>query len=363
MSGNTAPLANMFKPMPRAEVVKAVERKNPCRIPLAFAHWWGEGLWEEYGERLNELNRYPEDVRFIGIPKFDVNAMKLSWKIEGGKAHDANLVIDDWAKLDEFIAKLPDPSKDPAFEQMAKDAARVHEEDLYLIVGWWGLFFETLWGLRGMENLLMDYHDHPDEIHLLSSALCDLYCRSIGKAAEVMKPDGYWTSDDLGHQTQSMMSPATFDALLKPHYCRVGEFLRKKKIHWWLHSCGNNTPLMQSLVDAGVRMFHPVQKHTMDERKIAREFGDKLGFWAGFDVQHALREGTPDQVRAEVRFLMDTFDGPGGGMSIAAGNGIVAGTPFENIDAFLDEAVRYGRQHRLDYDVSASGKGTAHRGT
>ncbi len=34
------------------------------------------------------------------------------------------------------------------------------------------------------------------------------------------------------------------------------------------------------------------------------------------------------------------------GMAIAAGNGIVSGTPFENIEAFLDGAVRYGTAHR-----------------
>jgi hypothetical protein len=33
-------------------------------------------------------------------------------------------------------------------------------------------------------------------------------------------------------------------------------------------------------------------------------------------------------------------------MCIAAGNGIVAGTPFENIEAFLDEALVYGTAHR-----------------
>ena len=83
-------------------------------------------------------------------------------------------------------------------------------------------------------------------------------------------------------------------------------------------------------------------------------------------LEMPILKGTPNAVETldlYTNYMMDTFDGPGGGMSIAAGNGIVAGTPFENIDAFLDEAVRYGRQHRLDYDVSASGKGTAHRGT
>ena len=117
-------------------------------------------------------------------------------------------------------------------------------------------------------------------------------------------------------------------------------------MHWWLHSCGNNTPLMDSLIETGVQMFHPVQKHTMDERAIAAEFGSRVGFWSGFDVQHLLREGTPDQVRAEVRHLVDTFDRPESGMAIAAGNGIVAGTPFANIEAFLDESVRYGAAHR-----------------
>ena len=57
-------------------------------------------------------------------------------------------------------------------------------------------------------------------------------------------------------------------------------------------------------------------------------------------------------MREEVRFLIDTFDRPEGGMCIAAdkaivgGNGIVGGTPYENSAAFLDESVRYGTGHR-----------------
>jgi len=339
--------------LPRAEVVKAVERGCPERIPLVMAHWWGEGLDGQHGERLRELDVYPEDASCVGIPTFDVNSMGLSWELEQGGAHDAGGVIDDWAKLDEFIEKLPDPSADPRFDDIAAQGRAVHDEDRYLICGWWGLFFETPWGLRGMENLMMDYYDHPDEIHRLHSALCDLYCKSITTAAELFQPDGFWTSDDLGHQTQAMIRPDTFDEFLKPYYCRLGEVLERHRIHWWLHSCGNNTPLLPSLIDAGVKMFHPVQKHTMDEQAVAEEFGDRIGFWSGFDVQQILQTGTPDEVRAEVRHLVDTFDRPEGGMCIAAGNGIVSGTPFENIRAFLDEAVHYGRSHRQGYACQA----------
>ncbi len=124
-------------------------------------------------------------------------------------------------------------------------------------------------------------------------------------------------------------------------------------MHWWLHSCGNNTDILEDLIEVGLDVFHPVQKGTMDEVSVAGEFGDRLTFLAGIDVQHVLQEQDPVGVRREVRFLIDTFDGPGGGMCIAAGNGIVAGTPYENIEAFLNEAVEYGAAHRRQFASSA----------
>ena len=332
-----------WEPMPREEVVKAVERKNPCRIPLFMAKWWGEGLGEQYGDRLQEFDRFPSDVAVIGIPKFDVNAMGLSWDITpSGGGHDSNCVIDDWAKLDEFIEKLPDPSNDPSFEEAAGQARELRDKGFYLINGWWGFFFETPWGLRGMENLMIDFHLEQENLHRLYDGLCNLYCGLIRNAARVIQPDGFWTSDDLGHQTGSMMSPETFHEILFPYYRRVGDTLKECGMHFWLHSCGDNTPLMEDLVTAGLDVFHPVQKGTMDEKAIAAEFGDRLTFLVGFDVQHILQEDTPEDVRKEVRYLIDTFDRPEGGMCMAAGNGIVRGTPIENIKAFLDESVRYG---------------------
>jgi hypothetical protein len=39
--------------------------------------------------------------------------------------------------------------------------------------------------------------------------------------------------------------------------------------------------------------------------------------------------------------MRDTFDSPEGGFLYAAGNGIVGGTPIENIEAFLNEILTY----------------------
>ena len=336
-------------PLPRAEVIKAIERRYPSRIPLVRASWWGEGLHEQYGTRLKELERYPEDAELLLIEPLDPQKMGLSWPIIDQGAHDARIVIDDWRKLDEFIEKLPDPERDPQIDRMVEKAKKARGSDRYLLFGWWRLFFERPWGIRGMENLLTDYYEFPDEIHRLHAALCDLYLGYLARAVRELRPDGFWTSDDLGHQTQLFMRPSLFRQFLKPYYARIGEFLQANDLHWWLHSCGNNTAILGDLAEVGVDVFHPVQKHTMDEVQVAQDFGDRLTFLAGLDVQHILQEQTPAGVRAEVRHLIDTFDRPEGGMCLAAGNGIVSGTPFENIDAFLDEALRYGAEHREQF--------------
>ncbi len=338
---------NKIEPLTREEVVQAIERRHPSRIPLVRAKWWGEGLADQYGTRLNELDRYPDDVAWLWIDNpVDPARMDLPWTWQSDGAHDSRCVIDDWAKLDDFIERLPKAENDPAFARLAEAAEKARMENRYILFGWWRLFFEKPWALRGMENLLCDYYTETDHVHKLHAAMCSTYCSYIAAAHRILKPDGFWTSDDLGHQTGPMMSPEIFHQLLFPYYRQVGNSLKQARMHFWLHSCGDNTLLLPDLVESGLTVFHPVQKHAMNEGKVAADFGSRIAFLAGIDVQHTLQEKTPAGVREEVRFLIDTFDRNNGGMCIAAGNGIVAGTPIENIEAFLDEAVVYGREHR-----------------
>jgi uroporphyrinogen decarboxylase len=353
-------MQNAFQPLSRDEVIRTIERRNPSRIPMILAKWWGHGLPEQHGDRLKDLDRYPEDVAWLWTPNpIEPLEMNLSWEWDTTVAKDAVCVIDDWGKLDEFIEKLPCAENDERWADLAEIAHKARADDRYLMFAHWNFFFERPWMLRGMANLMLDYYLNPDKIQKLHEAMCNVYIDYIQTAHDLLKPDGYWTSDDLGHQTGPMMGLPTFHDLLLPYYKRVGSVVRDRGMHFWLHSCGNNTSYLPDLIDAGVTVFHPVQKHTMDEAAIAAEFGDRLTFLAGFDVQHILVEGTPDQVREEVRFLMDTFDRPDGGMCIAAGNGIVGGTPFENIEAFLDEAVRYGSERRRTPDRTPSPEQTA----
>jgi hypothetical protein len=304
-------------------------------------------LIDHFGADLERFNKYPEDVVQVFVPNpVDPNRMDLSWEWDSEGAHDARIVLDDWGKLDEFIEKLPDPAGDPALDRIAPVAEQGHHKGRYVLFSYWNLFFERPWMIRGMENLLSDYYLYPEEIHRLHEAMANTYVAYLRHAATRLEIDGFFTSDDLGHQSGPMISPQIFHDFHYPYYQRIGEATKDLGMHFWLHSCGDNTLLLPDLIAAGVDVFHPVQKHTMQEKAVAEEFGSKIAFLAGIDVQHVLQEVSVDAVREEVRFLIDTFDHSGGGMLIGAGNGILPGTPIENIEAFLDEACTYGLRHR-----------------
>ena len=99
------------------------------------------------------------------------------------------IILDDWSKLDEFIEKLPDPETDSRLDELATQAEQIRAQDRYLLFGWWRLFFERPWAIRGMENLLTDYYLEPENVHRLYEALSTLYCRYLKRAIRELRPD------------------------------------------------------------------------------------------------------------------------------------------------------------------------------
>ena len=95
-------------------------------------------------------------------------------------------------------------------EKFRNITEKARSEDRYLLFGWWCFFFEQPWHLRGMENLMIDHYRIRTEIHKLHHAMCQTYCDYIDEVHKLFQPDGFWTSDDLGHQTGPMMSPEIF---------------------------------------------------------------------------------------------------------------------------------------------------------
>ena len=79
----------------------------------------------------------------------------------------------------------------------------------------------------------------------------------------------------------------------------------------------------------------------MDLRELKARYGDKLVFWGGaVNTQRTLPFGTPDDVRREVREVLDMMC-PGGGYVVNPIHNILPEVPVENILALYHTALAY----------------------
>ena len=337
-------------PLNREEVKKVIEGRGAARrIPMAIHLWINsetflgrEALYQEL------LDQYPCDIITIPLntpkvfdpPEDDPSYRWLNFDnpFPEGTALDAVSALDDWSKLEEVLGDFPNPDYPGLIPKTPLPA-----DGIYRVGLWWYWLFERLWSIRGMENALCDFYENGDDIHRFFRALTDFYKAIISRGRNELHLDGIWTSDDIGMQTGPFFSPVIFKEFFKPYYKELISHTHNLGMHFWLHACGNIKPFMPDLIEIGLDVLHPIQKYTMDEREIAKEFGKDLCIWAGMDVQRIIPYGNPEDVRNEVRFLFDTYHRKQGRLILTAGNRMTADTPYENLQAFLNEALIYGQ--------------------
>ena len=339
----------IFENLMKEDIVNVVEgKKNASRVPIIYKFWVHPTA---FGERENEvyriMDKYPEDVQRIGISMPDVykgrdDDPEYRWMnfdapvINESKGLDERGAIEDWEMLDDILKKFPNPEYKGMFPDIQNPDGR------YRLGNWWFCFFERHWQLRGMTNALMDYYTDPESVHRLFDAICSFYERMIERSAKELKLDGIFVSDDLGTQNNSFFSIDIFREFFKPYYKRIIDKAHENGMHFWLHSCGNIENLIPDLIEIGLDVLHPIQKHTMDQKKIANLFGDKICIWAGFDVQQVIPWGTELEVRQEVRDMIDTYARKDGRFMLTAGNGVNGDCTLESLDALFDESLNYG---------------------
>ena len=334
----------------KQEVIDVIERKGCGKVPLVFHKWWGNGTAEKYGDALKSMEQnFPDDILKTGckVPGFATSltgnpnyryGFKDYPKERTGVGHVVQLV-DDWeTEAEAFLNNFPRADEPGIFDDVyaVLEQEKKSGQDRYKLALHWFSFFELLSFFRSKENLMMDFYDYMDILKEVCQKQLELLKAWIDRYA-ALGFNGFFVADDFGHQTGPMMSPDIWRELFYPVYKELCDYLHSKNMHLFLHTCGNVTLLMDDIIAAGVDVLHPIQKGCMDEADIARCYGDKITFMVGFDVQHILPEGTPDDVSKEVAHLYATFHKPEGGMLFAAGNGIMPDCSLENIERFLTE--------------------------
>ncbi len=372
----------------RERVIRAINHQEPDRVPIDLnpLHDFYVGLKQYLNLDIEEKVKHNYAMEVVSHPLvlqklgIDISSVKLgSPSVKKKEPRNDGLVEDDWGILYKVVsqpgggsyyeavspplaeAKLSDlahypwpiPDLPGRGEEAEKNAKALFEDTEFAILGrFGGAITETAINMLGMENWMVRLASDPEFIEALLTKITDIQIaldriglQATAKYLQIYKASG----EDLGMQTGPLYSMKMFKDQFLPHFKRRFQAARSyldgvnPSVKIMLHSCGSISRFLPELIDAGINIIDPIQPHAaaMDSADLKANFGDKLTFHGGIDIQQVLPFGTKKEIEAEVQTRINDL-GPGGGYILAPAHNVQADVRPENIIYMIEAVKRFG---------------------
>jgi len=326
----------------------ALDHQAPDRTPCDF--WAEECTWNRllaylgHNDRDRVLDELGVDVRHLHVPTLPEQPIgggvfqnfwgeryvykQTPW---GPMREDVRGALADAQSLADLEA-FPWPSPDALDYSLLRQQARRWAE-YALLYG-----FADVWqrpGLvRGWEGMFLDMAQQPEWAHFLCRKFTDFYKEDYTRAAEATagRIDLYLLISDLGCQSGPLISLDMFRQFVAPYLKEMIDCIHGLGGRVLFHSCGAVRPFIPDLIALGIDILDPIQpvNPQMAPERLKAEFGKRLVFHGGIDMQHLLPHGSPDDVRHEVRRYCEVL-GDGGGYILAPAHLFQPDVPPENL--------------------------------
>jgi uroporphyrinogen decarboxylase len=343
-------------------VKRAVRRAGTGRCPVWLKRL-SPDLILRHGDALADLFcRYPDDA--VRVVPYDlwigyqppgvgprINAVEVAmreaqWEDEWGTrwAHAAGGVgatpvdypLRDWSQLDEYLERYLPDARDPGRLDAGAAVLERLGASRYCLGTIHLALFERLHAVRGMMNVFSDFYTNENEVSRLLEAIAGYDLELIRRWGE-LGADAVFLTDDWGSQTGLMISPEMWRRFFKPHYTRFFDEAHRHGMDVVFHSCGNVLGIVADLIDIGMDVLDPVQPGAMDMEELVRRHGGQVSFCGAIDLQQLLCRGRPQQVKDEVRRVIELLGRPyGGGFIISPANVMTPEIPFQNLQALFE---------------------------
>jgi uroporphyrinogen decarboxylase len=244
----------------------------------------------------------------------------------------------------------PDPHDPTRYAHLRAEAQKLRDEDQYAVIGApWLLFpLERAFAMQGMDNFLLNMAAQPDFAEELlkknahfCKAIMGHFLDACGDLIDIIK-----IGDDIGTQESLLMSPRMYRRVLKPiHADFIASIKERTNAKVFFHTDGDVFPLIDDFIEIGVDILNPIQTSAgrmADIAELKQRYGKNLVMCGAVDTHHYLPNGTPEEVRAEVRRVIEVL-GPGGGYLIASVHTIMNDVSSENILAMVDAVEEFGQ--------------------
>jgi len=334
----------------RENWLRAVEFRGPEWIPCGIG--FAPIVWKHYREELEQV--------LMGFPK-----LFPGYQGQGGQFFDEMPPVyrqgeyfrDNWGcvwyniqeGLEGVVVESPladwdalETYQPPDIETLSErgtrdwDAIRKHVAAAkaagHLTGGDGERLFDRLYFLRGFENLMVDFATDdprlPRLIQMLSDHEMALVQRWLDLGVDTM---GFHT--DIGTQNALMISPAQFRRYIKPMFMRLFQACRQAGTHVCLSSDGCLLEIVDDLIECGISVHDPqLRANTLEG--IVRAYKGRVCTTVDLDRQ-SFPFLTPQQLRDQVRQVVDAMAAPEGGLMLNVGVW-GADVPLANIVALCE---------------------------
>ena len=242
---------------------------------------------------------------------------------------------DSEADIDNY--KFPDPFAEGRYDDTDKKIS-TYKKGYGVIGDLETAIFETSWYLTGLEKFFMDMMLQPPYLNKLLDKVMNTHIE-MGKEMIKRGVDMIWAGDDFGGQDSLLMDPVQWREMFKPRMKYMFEEFKKVnpdvKIAW--HTCGSVVSIIPDLIEIGLDILNPLQPLAKDMTPefLKKEYGKDLMFFGGICVQDLMPNGSPQQIKDEVKRRVEIL-GKGGGYILAPAHNIQDDTSIENITAFFE---------------------------
>ena len=141
------------------------------------------------------------------------------------------------------------------------------------------------------------------------------------------------------------MSPKMYREILKPIHADYIKFIKEHtKAKVFFHTDGDVVPLIDDFIEMGVDILNPIQTSAgkmSDLAGLKKQFGKNIIFCGGIDTHRVLPSGSIDEVRQEVKRVIQLL-GDGGGYMVSSVHTIMNDVPPENVLAMVDAVKEFG---------------------
>lgn len=335
---------------PRERVLAALRHEQPDRTPRDF--WAEPPAWQRifahtgYSSKDQVLDFLGVDVRHLEIPtpperELAPGLFQNFWGERyvykqtpwGPMREDVKGALADASTFTQ-VEKFAWPSPDCLDRSQLRAACKRHEQHA-LLYG-----FADVWQrpalVRGWETMFLDMAEHPEWVHFLCRKFTDFYLEDYTRAAEISggRIDLYLLISDLGSQRGPLISLPMFREFVAPYLKEMADRIHALGGLVLFHSCGMVRRFIPDLIDLGVDVLDPIQPvHAdMQPASLKHDFGGRLSFHGGIDMQKLLPLATAADVSAEASRYCDVL-GAGGGYILAPAHLFQPEVPPENVFA------------------------------